>query len=128
MRKTERDRDDPDARLSTPSGHITDHVDADVLKGGGSVYAGKIPAKLLGARRSGAQILQAQILSASSLPCNRLHFPQETGLHVENEASHRDIFRDPGMRSYLIDLLLSVPLEVVANVPRLRRESISDPP
>lgn len=29
--------------------------------------------------------------------CQRLHFPQETGLHVENTASHRDVLRDPGM-------------------------------
>jgi len=35
--------------------------------------------------------LQAQILSGSSLLCNWLHFPQETGIHVENKASHRDI-------------------------------------
>ena len=49
------------------------------------------PLKLMGTRRSGAQILQAQILSGSSLLCNWLHFPQETGIHIENEASHRDI-------------------------------------
>jgi hypothetical protein len=35
--------------------------------------------------------LQAQILSGSSLLCNWLYFPQETGIHVENKASHRDI-------------------------------------
>jgi len=51
-----------------------------------------LPAELLGARRSGAQILQAQILSAGSLLCNWLHFPHETSIHVENKASHRDIF------------------------------------
>ena len=47
--------------------------------------------KLLGTRRSGAKFLQAQILTGSSLLCNWLHFPQETGIHVENKASHREI-------------------------------------
>jgi hypothetical protein len=32
-----------------------------------------------------------RILSGGSLLCNWLHFPQETGIHVENKASHRDI-------------------------------------
>jgi hypothetical protein len=53
------------------------------------------PLKFLATRRSEAQILQAQILSANRLLCNWLHFPQETDLHVENKASHRDIFCDP---------------------------------
>jgi hypothetical protein len=35
--------------------------------------------------------LQAQILSGSSLPRNWQHFPQETGIHAENKASHMDI-------------------------------------
>ena len=39
--------------------------------------------------------MQAQILSGGSLLCNWLHFPQETGIHLENKAenkaSHRDI-------------------------------------
>jgi quercetin dioxygenase-like cupin family protein len=39
--------------------------------------------------------LQAQILSGSSLLCNWLHFLQETGIHVENKASHRDIVGPP---------------------------------
>ena len=64
-----------------------------------------LPLKLPGARRSGAQILQAQILSGSCLLCDWLYFPQETGIHVENEASHRDILCDPGMRSDFLDLL-----------------------
>jgi hypothetical protein len=50
-----------------------------------------VPAELLGARRSGAQILQARILSGSSLPWNRLRFPQETGIHVENKASQNPL-------------------------------------
>jgi hypothetical protein len=31
------------------------------------------------------------ILSGSSLLCNWLHVPQESGMHIENKASHRDI-------------------------------------
>ena len=46
----------------------------------------------LGARQSGAQIPQARILSGSSVVCKWPHFLQETGIHVENEASHRDVF------------------------------------
>ena len=55
--------------------------------------------KLLENRRFGAQILQAQVRSSrgSSLLCNWLHFLEETGRHVENKASHGDIFCDPGM-------------------------------
>jgi hypothetical protein len=43
------------------------------------------------------QIWQVQILSGSSRPGNWLHFPHETGLHVENKASHGNIFCDPRM-------------------------------
>jgi len=51
-----------------------------------------LPAKAPGeSGHSGVQILQAQILSGSSLLCVWLHFPQETGIHVQNKASHRDI-------------------------------------
>jgi hypothetical protein len=35
--------------------------------------------------------VQAQILSGSRLLCNWLHLPQQTGTHVENKASRRDI-------------------------------------
>jgi hypothetical protein len=44
------------------------------------------------------------MFSVSSLVGNGLHFSQETSLHVENEAAHGDVFRDPRMRSDLPDL------------------------
>src|SRR5579863_2550313 len=37
------------------------------------------------------------LLSVSSLMSSLLHFLEQTGLHVENEAAHGDVFGDPGM-------------------------------
>jgi hypothetical protein len=71
------------------------------------------PLKLRGARRSGAQIRQAQMLSRSSMLCSWPHLPQETGIHVENEASHRDIVCDPRMRSDFFDLIQGIFLGVL---------------
>src|SRR5580700_7972767 len=51
-------------------------------------------------------------LSGRSHLCDWLHFPQETGLHVENEAAHRNIFSDPGMRPDFLDLLPGIFLGV----------------
>ena len=36
-------------------------------------------------------MLQARILSGSTLPCNWLRLPQETGIHVENKASQNPL-------------------------------------
>jgi hypothetical protein len=60
-----------------------------------------------------AALNDAWILSVSSLVCKLLHFSQQTGLHVENEASHGDVFGNPGMRSDLLDLLLGIFLRVL---------------
>jgi hypothetical protein len=35
--------------------------------------------------------------SGSSVLCNLLNFPDETGLHVENKTPHRNFFGDPWM-------------------------------
>jgi hypothetical protein len=70
---------------------------------GRNLHSGVIcPLKLLGTRRSGAQILQAQILSGWSLLCNGLHFPKETGIHVETKAWHRDILC-AGPKNYIFN-------------------------
>ena len=35
--------------------------------------------------------------SGGSMSCTRVDFPEETRLHVENKAPHRDLFCDPRM-------------------------------
>src|SRR5579862_7571819 len=64
--------------------------------------------------------------SGSGLLCYGLHFPQETGIHVENEASHRDILCDPGMRSDFLDLLPGIFLGIfIGEEAHWSRRSIS---
>src|SRR5580658_3577000 len=70
--------------------------------------------------------MEGHRLSGSGLLCNWLHFPQETGIHVENEASYRDIFCDPGMRSDFLDLLPGILLGIlIGEEAHWSRRSIS---
>jgi hypothetical protein len=73
-----------------------------------------------------SQILPAQDLSVSGLMCDLLHFSQQTGLHVENEAAHGDVFGNPGMRCDFLDLLQGIFLGVLIGEEAHRnRRSVS---
>jgi len=60
-----------------------------------------------------SQVLQAQVISGSCVVCGCVHFSQQTGLHIENEAAHRNLFSNPGMRSDFFDLLPGIFLGVL---------------
>ena len=59
------------------------------------------------------QISQAQIHSGSCVLPDWVYFRQETSLHIENEATHGDVFGNPGMRSDFLDLLPGIFLGVL---------------
>ena len=44
---------------------------------------------------------------------NWLHFPQETGVHVENKPAHGDVLGNPGMRPDFLNLLPCIYLKVL---------------